>query len=160
MNKAELIDAVASSLHETKAGAARAVDAVLAGIEQGLVDDARVSLSGFGTFKTKTIRSRTGVNPATGERLQLPATQSVSFTPSPAMRDALPMPEANADATGYEPERRADHQNSEAAGAPAVSPPLRSQPPRRPAPTPPLTRSPGKKPTTPQTAARRTPSDS
>jgi len=53
MNKGELIDAVAAATDDTKAGAGRAVDAVIESITGALKKGDTVTLIGFGTFKTE-----------------------------------------------------------------------------------------------------------
>ena len=50
MNKAELIDSVASATDMSKAEAGRALDAVLDGISGALSSGDQVALVGFGTF--------------------------------------------------------------------------------------------------------------
>ena len=50
MNKAELIDSVASATDMSKAEAGRALDAVLDGIAGALSSGDQVALVGFGTF--------------------------------------------------------------------------------------------------------------
>jgi len=82
MNRVELIEAVVSNKNsgvETKAGADRAVQAVLAAIGKGLKKDGAVSLVGFGTFKVKTRAARMGRNPQTGESIKIAARKVVSF---------------------------------------------------------------------------------
>ena len=60
MNKAELIDAVASAANLSKADAGRAVDAVVNSITAALKKGQQVSVVGFGTFgvKHRAARSR------------------------------------------------------------------------------------------------------
>ena len=71
MNKGELIDAVAAATDDTKAGAGRAVDAVIESITGALKKGDTVTLIGFGTFKTAKRAARTGRNPQTGAELKI-----------------------------------------------------------------------------------------
>ena len=57
MNKGELIDAVAAATDDTKAGAGRAVDAVIESITGALKKGDSVTLIGFGTFKLFLLNS-------------------------------------------------------------------------------------------------------
>ena len=66
MNKAELIDAVASSTDMSKAEAGRAVDAVLGSITDSLAAGTKVSIGGFGNFEVRDRSARMGRNPQTG----------------------------------------------------------------------------------------------
>jgi len=61
MNKGELIDAVAAATDDTKAGAGRAVDAVIESITGALKKGDTVTLIGFGTFKTAKRAAEQGV---------------------------------------------------------------------------------------------------
>ena len=54
MNKAELIDAVASSTDMSKAEIGRAVDAVLGSITDSLAAGTKVSIGGFGILRSET----------------------------------------------------------------------------------------------------------
>jgi len=89
MNKAELVDAVAQATNDSKAGAGRAVDAVLGAITQGLSGGGRVQLAGFGTFKVSNRAARVGRNPRTGEPIQIAASKTVKFQASQAIRANL-----------------------------------------------------------------------
>ena len=79
MNKGELIDAVAAATDDTKAGAGRAVDAVIESITGALKKGDTVTLIGFGTFKTAKRAARTGRNPQTGAELKNPSKNSAFF---------------------------------------------------------------------------------
>lgn len=58
------------------------VDAILAVIEDALVNGDRVEIRGFGVFKTKISDQRIGRNPKTGEEIFLPEKRHVRFLPS------------------------------------------------------------------------------
>lgn len=90
MNKAELIDAVQTKLggETSKRAAADAVQAVLESIAQG-VKQGPVQLVGFGTFKPIARDARTGRNPKTGESMTIPASKTVRFIPSSALKTSL-----------------------------------------------------------------------
>jgi DNA-binding protein HU-beta len=82
MNKQDLIHAILANKEadiESKAAAARAVDAVLDGVTAGIKKDGLVQLIGFGTFSVKKREARTGINPLTKEKIKIKATQVVSF---------------------------------------------------------------------------------
>lgn len=88
MNKGEIVDAVAGTV-ESKAAAGRAVDAVLGAIVEGLKKGESVTIVGFGTFAVKTRKARMGINPRTGEKIQIAESKSVGFKPSSALKGAL-----------------------------------------------------------------------
>ena len=89
MNKAELIDAVASSTDMSKAEAGRAVDAVLGSITDSLAAGTKVSIGGFGNFEVRDRSARMGRNPATGATIQIAASKGVGFKAGKALKDSL-----------------------------------------------------------------------
>ncbi len=89
MNRAELAAAVAKDLGESKAGADRAIAAVLANIQKGLKKQKKVSLVGFGTFEVKARKGRIGRNPRTGESIKIRASKSVGFRAGKPLKDAM-----------------------------------------------------------------------
>lgn len=89
MNKSELVDAVADAADISKASATRALDAMLASIQQSLENAEPVSLVGFGTFLVRERAARTGRNPQTGESIEISASKVPAFKPGKALQDAL-----------------------------------------------------------------------
>jgi DNA-binding protein HU-beta len=89
MNKAELIDAVASSADLSKASATEAVDAVVDTITASLRKGDSVTLVGFGTFEVRARAARTGRNPQTGEEIQIKASKAPAFKAGKALKDAV-----------------------------------------------------------------------
>ena len=89
MNKGELIDAVAAATDDTKAGAGRAVDAVIESITGALKKGDTVTLIGFGSFKTVKRAARKGRNPQTGKEIQIKASKGVKFTPGKTLKDSV-----------------------------------------------------------------------
>ena len=81
MNKGELIEAVAK-VTSTKKEAQMAVDILLDSIKKALKKKNPVAIAGFGTFKVKERKARTGRNPKTGETIKIPAKKVVSFKPA------------------------------------------------------------------------------
>ena len=89
MNKAELVDAVASAANLSKADAGRAVDAVLSSISGSLSSGQQVSIVGFGTFSVKHRAARAGRNPRTGETIQIAASNVPGFKAGKALKEAV-----------------------------------------------------------------------
>ena len=89
MNKAELIDAVASSTDMSKAEAGRAVDAVLGSITDSLAAGTKVSIGGFGIFEGRDRSARMGRNPQTGETIHIAATKVPAFKAAKALKMAV-----------------------------------------------------------------------
>ena len=89
MNKTDLIDAVAGEAEDTKAEAARAVDAVIDSITKALKKGDTVTLVGFGTFQVRKRAARTGRNPKTGETIKIKASKNPSFKAGKPLKDAV-----------------------------------------------------------------------
>ena len=89
MTKAELVEFVAEKADLTKADAARALEAVVAGITKGLKKEGKVTLVGFGTFSAKKRAARTGRNPQTGEVVKIAARVVPGFKAGNKLKDAL-----------------------------------------------------------------------
>ena len=89
MNKAELIDYVASQAELTKADAQRAVDAVFGGITATLKKGNDARFVGFGTFSVAKRAATTGRNPRTGEAIKIPASKNAKFKAGKELKDAV-----------------------------------------------------------------------
>lgn len=89
MNKAELIEAVATAADLPKAAAGRAIDAVVNSVTTALTEGDQVVLVGFGTFSVKERAARTGRNPQTGKEIQIAAANVPSFKAGKALKDAV-----------------------------------------------------------------------
>jgi DNA-binding protein HU-beta len=79
MNKAQLIDAIASEAKLTKADAKRALDAFVKTTTHALKKGNRVALVGFGSFSVSKRNARTGRNPQTGKPITIAAKKVVKF---------------------------------------------------------------------------------
>lgn len=89
MTKNALVEFIAAKAGLTKADAARALEATLEGIENGLKKEGKVSLVGFGTFSAKKRAAREGINPLTKQPLKIPAKTIASFKAGSKLKDAL-----------------------------------------------------------------------
>ncbi len=89
MTKSEFVDQVAarSGLNRKDAGAA--VDAALETIQSALERGSEVTFSGFGKFHVADRSARQGVNPATGEKIQIAASKAPRFTPGAQLKKAV-----------------------------------------------------------------------
>jgi DNA-binding protein HU-beta len=79
MNKAQLIDAIASEAKLTKADARKALDAFVVSTQKALKKGDRVALVKFGTFSIVHRNKRTGRNPQTGKEITIAARKVVKF---------------------------------------------------------------------------------
>ncbi|MDR3208993.1 MAG: HU family DNA-binding protein [Rickettsiales bacterium] len=89
MNKAELIEAIASEIDSSKAIAGGALDAFINIVTKTLKKKGEVRLVGFGTFTTSKRKATTGRNPQTGAAIKIAATVQPKFKAGKALKDAL-----------------------------------------------------------------------
>ena len=89
MTKTEFIDEVAERAGLSKKDASAAVDAVLETIEGALKRGSDVTFSGFGKFTVSARSAREGRNPATGEKIQIAASNVPKFSAGAALKKAV-----------------------------------------------------------------------
>lgn len=91
MNKADLIESIHAALgpDATKRLADEALDAVLTSIIKGVKRDGKVQIVGFGTFEVKERAKRMGRNPKTKEPIEIPASKTVGFKASAALKSSV-----------------------------------------------------------------------
>lgn len=89
ITKTDIIRNIAAT-HGTSQETVRAsidafLDATIGAVENG--DD--VAIHGFGTFKCSERAARKGHNPATGEKIDIAASKSLTFKQAKAIKDRL-----------------------------------------------------------------------
>ena len=89
MTKSEFVDQVASRAGLSRKDAASAVDAALDTIQDALERGSEVTFSGFGKFHVAERGARQGMNPATGEKMQIAATRVPRFSAGSALKKAI-----------------------------------------------------------------------
>jgi DNA-binding protein HU-beta len=89
LTKQEFIDKVAEEAGLSRRDAQKAVDSVLETISSTLQGGGEINFTGFGKFSTSQRAARQGVNPRTGERVQIPATVVPKFSAGSALKGAV-----------------------------------------------------------------------
>ena len=89
MNKTELIDAVAKKAELSKKDAEKAINAVMDAVKDALADGDKVQLVGFGTFEVKERAARTGINPRTKAKIEIPASKAPVFKAGQGLKVAI-----------------------------------------------------------------------
>lgn len=89
MNKAQLVEQLATDLEITKADCERVIDASIELIKKSVKKGDDVTLVGFGTFTRSKRKARTGRNPQTGEAIKVPACTVPKFRPGKAFKEFL-----------------------------------------------------------------------
>ncbi|MDR1435120.1 MAG: HU family DNA-binding protein [Puniceicoccales bacterium] len=100
MNKSELINEIYGLLNSyqennpsdhkfTKVFAEKTLDIVLDAITRGVKRDEIVQVVGFGTFSVAKRGARTGVNPRTGDKIEIGASKAVKFKAGAKLKEIL-----------------------------------------------------------------------
>ena len=89
IGKTELIARLAKSCGKSNKETPVAVNATLDAIRDALKAGDEVRLVDFGSFAVKTSAARTGVNPQTHAKIQVPAKQRVRFSAGKALSEAV-----------------------------------------------------------------------
>ncbi|HOO23222.1 MAG TPA: HU family DNA-binding protein [Clostridia bacterium] len=89
MNKKELIAAIASKTGLTQVDAGKAIDALIQAATDALKAGETVQLLGFCTIKAAVKPARTGVNPANGKKITIPAKKVVKIKAGKALEEAV-----------------------------------------------------------------------
>ncbi len=94
MTKSELIDAIHgrcddAGIELTKKATGEILNITFDVISGAIDHEKRFSYPKFGTFTVKHRKAREGRNPRTGEPIQIPASYTVSFKPSPTLKDRV-----------------------------------------------------------------------
>lgn len=89
MNKSELVAKIAADADLKKGDAEKFLDAFVATVKEVIAAGDKIQLVGFGTFEAKERGARDGVNPATGEKISIPACKVPSFKPGKGLKEEL-----------------------------------------------------------------------
>ena len=89
MTKAEFVSLVASKADLTKKDSEKALDAIIASIEETLKKGESVTFVGFGTFSISERAARTAKVPSTGKEVKVPAKKVVKFKVGKNLKDAV-----------------------------------------------------------------------
>ena len=89
MTKAELVDGVTASGDLTRRDGEVIVDTFFDGIIDAILSDDKVEIRGFGSFRIRQRNARTGRNPKTGDKVEVPAKRVPYFKPSKELRDLV-----------------------------------------------------------------------
>lgn len=81
ITKAGLIDKLAKSVDVPKATADKFLNSFIETVMMALKKGDKVAIPGFGTFMVRRSKARVGRNPATGEKINIPAKKKAVFRP-------------------------------------------------------------------------------
>lgn len=86
MNKAKIVESMAKMTKMSKSTCKEALEAFISTVGSALKQNKSVVLTSFGTFTVMKRKSRVGVNPATGKKMQIPAKKVPKFRAGKALK--------------------------------------------------------------------------
>lgn len=89
MNKTELVAAIAEKTGLKKEDSKKAVDAFVDVVTEGLANGDKIALVGFGTFEVADRPARTGLNPLTGEKIEIAASKLPKFKAGKGLKETV-----------------------------------------------------------------------
>jgi DNA-binding protein HU-beta len=89
MNKTDLIDRIAEKSGLTKKDSEKALSALLASVEEALINSDKVQLVGFGSFEVKQRAARKGRNPQTMEEINIPESKVPTFKAGKDLKEKI-----------------------------------------------------------------------
>ena len=87
MTKADLVEEVLRVTELPRKESETVVETIFECIIQALQGGDKIEIRGFGSFRTRERRGRTGRNPKTGEKVDVPAKKIPFFKPSKELKD-------------------------------------------------------------------------
>ena len=89
MKKTELIAAIAEQSGLSKKDAEKALSATIDTIVKAVAEGDKIQLTGFGTFEQRQRNARTGVDPRTGNSIEIPASKVPAFKAGKGFKDIV-----------------------------------------------------------------------
>jgi len=89
MNKNELVKNIAQKANLKLSDTEKLVNSFIDIVSSELKKKSKVTLVGFGTFKTAHRKAKTGVNPKTGSKISIPAKNVPVFKAGKALKDSV-----------------------------------------------------------------------
>ena len=89
MKKTDLVAAVAEQSGLSKKDAEKAINATIDTIINAIAEGDKIQLTGFGTFEQRQRNARTGVDPRTGNSIEIPASKVPAFKAGKGFKDIV-----------------------------------------------------------------------
>ena len=89
MNKAELVNAMATETGVSKKDVEKVLNSFINVVSNEMANKGKVQLVGFGTFETRERAARKGLNHQTKEEIKIPACTVPAFKAGKALKDKV-----------------------------------------------------------------------
>src|SRR5258707_6913705 len=89
VTKKEIVKQISESIDETQLNTKEIVQQTLNAIVETLIRDGRIELRNFGVFEVKRRKARKARNPRTGQKVDVPPKNVVTFKPGKRMEELV-----------------------------------------------------------------------
>ena len=89
MTKADLIEEISSIADLTRKDSEVIIETIFESVVRSLRAGDKIEIRGFGSFRTRKRKARTGRNPKTGAKVEVPAKSIPYFKPSKELKDLV-----------------------------------------------------------------------
>lgn len=89
VKKSQLAQMMGEKMNVSKKQAGEWLDLFVDTITNALRRGDKVNITGFGIFKVADRKAREGINPRTGEKIQIKASKKPRFTPGKLLKEAI-----------------------------------------------------------------------
>ena len=89
MKKTDLIEVIKEKTGLSKKDAEKALNATIDTIIKAVAEGEKIQLTGFGTFEQRQRNARTGVDPRTGNTIEIPASKVPAFKAGKGFKDIV-----------------------------------------------------------------------
>lgn len=89
MKKSDLVEKIVEAGNLSKKDAELALNTTFESIIEAVANGDKVQITGFGTFEPRERKARTGVNPRSGEKMEIEASKVPAFKAGKAFKDLV-----------------------------------------------------------------------
>lgn len=89
MTKVDIVEAIYEKVGFSKKEVANIVESIFDIIKEGLQQEDKIKISGFGNFVIRKKRARRGRNPQTGDDIEISSRRILTFKPSQVLKGSL-----------------------------------------------------------------------
>src|SRR6202012_5722153 len=89
MTQTQVMGHLAEKIGISKKEAKLTLDELNKLVVRELKKEGTIRLAGLGIFRKRKLKARVGRNPATGEKIKIPARTQLRFTPAKALKDSV-----------------------------------------------------------------------
>ena len=89
VTKGHLVDKMVETTGLSKKDVKAVVDGVFDHITEHLTRGDKVQVTGFGSFEVRERKARQGVNPSTGDKIDIAASKAPAFKAGKSLRDSV-----------------------------------------------------------------------